>query len=360
MLNQWNSKANKMKDYSYSKYPKIMAYAEAGSLRQVKGFREKAGEEFYDLTEAERKQLKRSQFTFGSIYPYTFDGLSYIATQHKELSKEYGREIITDAGKYYYEIELPFNDFVHYCLFNWTDSKKYLKVELCRYVSGSKTDEYKFFRYIPIAKGDYISGQPLIINFRHKNQSEMTELEIQRLKQIGRLNNETKIVQNIVVLIAKPFLNPILHKDIGQGWFSIPSAFQAKIDYLLDNNPSVGLTSLFLRKYYMYLNTLDGSTKKPYMSVDAVDLWEHVSPSEVKLVDRKYKCIANWKEAKAKLKSAHTFFERMKTSGVILGSKLYPTIDTNFPEGILAYQRIQQYKICYNRNIKDQKIIFQH
>jgi hypothetical protein len=112
-----------MKDYSYLKYPKRVAYAETGSPRQVKKFREKVGEEFYDLTEAERKQLKRSQFAFGTIYPYTFDGLAYIATHHKELSQKYGREIIKDAGKYLYEVELPFDDFVHYCLFNWTGSE---------------------------------------------------------------------------------------------------------------------------------------------------------------------------------------------------------------------------------------------
>ncbi len=341
-----------MKDFSYSKYPKVMAYAETGSPRQVKRFREKAGEEFYDLTEAEKKQLKRSQFAFGSIYPYTFDGLSYIATQHKELSKEYGRKLVKDAGDYYYQVELPFDDFVNYCLLNWTNSKKYLKNEMRIYVAGSRIDEYKFFRHIPIAKGDYISGQPLIINFRHKNQSEMTGLEIQRLKQIDRLNAEAKIVQNIVVLVAKPFLNPILHKNAGQGWFSIPSAFQAKIDAYLKLNSDTKLSSLFLRKYYLYLNCLDGSTDKLYATIDAIDLWEHVSPSEIKITDGKYKYVANWKKASAKLKSAHKFFQELKTSGIMTGSKLQPAIDTKFPDGITAYQKPQQYKICIDRPLK--------
>jgi hypothetical protein len=340
-----------MKDYSYSKYPKRVAYAETGSPRQVKEFSQKSGDNFYDLTEAERKQLKRSQFAFGTIYPYTFDGLAYITTHHKELSQKYGREIIKDAGKYLYEVELPFDDFVHYCLFNWTGSGVYLKNELRRYVAGSKIDEYKFFRCIPVEKGKYLTTQPLKISFFHKNQSEMTKLEVQRLKQIDRFNDEAKIIQNIVIHIIKPFLNPILHEKIGQGWFFVPSAFQAKIDYLLDNNPRIELTSLFLRKYYMYLNTLDGSTQKPYMLVDAVDLWEHVSPSEVKVTNEKYKYIANWESAKAKLKSAHMIFQLMKMSDTMTGSKLYPSIDNNFPDGILAYQRTQQYKVCYDRSL---------
>jgi len=83
----------------------------------------------------------------------------------------------------------------------------------------------------------------------------------------------------------------------------------------LDNNPHIKLTSLLLRKYYLYLNCLDSSTDKLCTIVDAVDLWEHVSPSEVKLVNGKYKCIANWEAAKSKLKSAHKFFHELKSSG---------------------------------------------
>ncbi len=126
---------------------------------------------FYDLTETERKQLSRSQFAFGSIYPYTFDGLAYIATHYEELSEEYGREIIKDAGDYLYQVELPFDDFIHCCLLNWTDSKKYPKEEMRRYVAGSKTNEHKFFRCVPVAKGKYLMTQPLKISFMHKLQS---------------------------------------------------------------------------------------------------------------------------------------------------------------------------------------------
>ncbi len=75
-----------------------------------------------------------------------------------------------------------------------------------------------------------------------------------------------------------------------------------------------------------------------------------MSPSEVKLVDGKYKCIANWKEAKVKLKSAHRFFQGLKMSGVLTGSKLQPAIDAEFSDGLFAYQRTQQYKICYTRD----------
>jgi hypothetical protein len=330
----------------------MIAYAETGSPRQVARLRANQGENFCELTEAERKQLKRSQFAFGTIYPYTFDGLAYIATHHKELSKKYGRELIRDAADYYYQIELPFSDFVHYCLLDWTDSKRYLIDELLKRRKEKESEDYKFLRYIQIAKGDYISIRPLNIGFHYKSQSEMTELEVQRLKQIGRFDPDFHSIRNIVIQVVKPFLNPILHKNIGHGWFSMPSALQAKIDAYLKLNSDTKLSSLFLRKYYLYLNCLDGSTDKLYATIDAIDLWEHVSPSEIKITDGKYKYVANWKKASAKLKSAHKFFQELKTSGIMTGSKLQPAIDTKFPDGITAYQKPQQYKICIDRPLK--------
>ncbi len=159
------------------------------------------------MNETERKQLKRSQFAFGTIYPYTFDGLAYIATHNKELSKEYGREIIKDLGEYLYEIELPFNDFVHYCLLNWTNSKRYLIDELLKRGKAKETEDYKFLRCIQIAKGNYISIRPLSIGFHYKPQSEMTKLEIQRLKQIDRLNHDVRPIRNIIIHVVNLFVS---------------------------------------------------------------------------------------------------------------------------------------------------------
>jgi hypothetical protein len=58
------------------------------------------------------------------------------------------------------------------------------------------------------------------------------------------------------------------------------------------------------------------------------------------------------KEALLKLKSSHRFFQSLKVSGVLEGSKFQPAIDINSPNGIFAYQRTQQYKICFGRSLK--------
>jgi hypothetical protein len=352
----------KMKNYSYSKYSKAIAYTETSSARQVKRLRLKAGEKLCELSKSERRQLQRSRFAFGTIYPYTFDGLSYIATHHKRLAKEYGRDIIRSAGEYRYEIELPFNDFVHYCLLNWTNSKGYLKDELRKYAKGLKENEQRYFRHIPIGKGDYTTSHPLVIDFQTKPLSKMTELEIRRLRQISRLNDSVEIIQNIVIFIIKPFLNSVLHntKGVGSGWFSIPSAFQAKIDttlsyYQKELNLFNDLSPMFLRKYFLYFNSLASSAHSSYLTINAIDLWEHVSPSELLTTNNgNHTYVRNWKEAKQRLEIANEFFYKMKKQKLLIGAKAYPIseIDDILPSGILGYQKTQEYEISFKQNSK--------
>jgi hypothetical protein len=78
------------------------------------------------------------------------------------------------------EINLPFDDFVHYCLLNWTSSGEYLRHELRRYVSGSKTDEYKFFRCIPVAKSDYVYARSILV--KEKNLELVNYISLKSMK----------------------------------------------------------------------------------------------------------------------------------------------------------------------------------
>lgn len=163
-----------------SNYPKQVMFTELSSKRQVK--RLKKGIEidrYKELSDDDRKYLKRSQFAFGSFYPYVFDGLSYIST--------YCKDIICDKDKYFYSVELPLNNFIKCCLRNWTSSKTYLRDELLanRFFSfddkeASKKNA-KFLRYVPISRGDYISIQPIMIGYRYKDGSDVSNLELNRV-----------------------------------------------------------------------------------------------------------------------------------------------------------------------------------
>ncbi|MDR2831656.1 MAG: hypothetical protein LBV62_01945 [Rickettsiales bacterium] len=53
-----------MKDYSYPKYPKIIAHSETGSPRQVKELIPKTGDVSYDLSEKEKKTVEAKSICF--------------------------------------------------------------------------------------------------------------------------------------------------------------------------------------------------------------------------------------------------------------------------------------------------------
>jgi hypothetical protein len=146
---------------TYSKYSQITMHTELSSQRQVQRISKDYGNSWANLDDSEEKRLKRSQFAFGTFYPYTFDGISYIATHHKELIK--------DKDDYYYTLELPFNAFCHYCLLEWHEaSYTYLRDELLKRDKNQSKDEHEFLRYIQFAKGDYVSLAPIRIGFHYK------------------------------------------------------------------------------------------------------------------------------------------------------------------------------------------------
>jgi hypothetical protein len=59
-----------------------MAYTELGSQRQLEKISTDRGQTWATLTDKERKDLRRGQFAFGSLYPYVFDGLANAATHY--------------------------------------------------------------------------------------------------------------------------------------------------------------------------------------------------------------------------------------------------------------------------------------
>ncbi len=159
-------------------------------------------------------------------------------------------------------------------------------------------------------------------------------------------------------------MDPIIYGG-GGGWFSCPAALQAKIVHmlmtmspiknLLDQNIdkfnptfSANLEARFLRKYFLYLNSIDGSQDAKYMIVDAIDLWEHVSPAQIN-VNGNYKYIRDWNTARIKLEAANKFFMYMDEKGLMEGAKAFPTV---YPKGIYYDRNNQTYKIYFKRNIK--------
>jgi hypothetical protein len=323
----------------FSKYPKPMANTELGSLRQVQKISKSFDERPTLLTDEEREQLKRGQFAFGSIYPYTFDGLAYVATHAPNLLQPH--------DKHYYVLELSIDDWCGMCLGKYqTHNKEHFIHELLRRGATTDKDEAKHLRCIPIGKGEYISFQPLMIGFTQKTQRELPPSKLKRLMNLRTFNENTKITQKVTIYVLKLLIEPFFYENVG-GWFSCPSALQAKINHTLKTDGQHlfnGLEPLFLRKYFLYLNIHDGSHDTNYVEVDAIDLCEHISPAEV---NTGVGYIRNWKRVREKLTKANEFFKAMETQGLMEGAKAYPT---TWPKGVFYDQPTKKYKIYFKRD----------
>ncbi|OEG69834.1 hypothetical protein ATZ36_07345 [Candidatus Endomicrobiellum trichonymphae] len=328
----------------FSKYPKPMANTELGSPRQVQEISTDLGKTWTTLTNEEKQQLRRGQFAFGSIYPYIFDGLAYVATHNPKLLQKH--------DKYYFVLELPIEDWCGICLGKYqTHNKERFIHELLRRGSTLDKDEAKHLRCIPIEKGEYISIQPLIIGFTQKSQEELHPSELKKLMNLRTFNETTKKIKKATIYVLKLLIEPFFNENTG-GWFSCPSALQAKIYHTLETlRPAEkklfdGLEPLFLRKYFLYLNLHDGSHDTNYVEVDELDLCEHVAPAEI-VANGKYRNIRDWNKMREKLTLANEFFMTMETKGLMKGAKAYPTIS---PKGVFYDQTTKQYCIFFKRS----------
>jgi hypothetical protein len=161
-------------------------------------------------------------------------------------------------------------------------------------------------------------------------------------------NENTKITQKVTIYVLKLLIEPFFYEDVG-GWFSCSSALQAKINHTLKTDEQHlfdGLEPLFLRKYILCLNLHDGSYNTNYVEVDAIDLCEHVAPSEIN-ANGSYTYIRNWNRVREKLEKANKFFMAMETKGLMKGAKAYPI---TCPNGVYYNQETKKYRIYFERS----------
>jgi hypothetical protein len=188
----------------------------------------------------------------------------------------------------------------------------------------------------------------------------MLPSEVKRLANLITYSECTKVINSVIILVLKILIDPIFKGNAG-GWFSCPNALQAKINHTLKELPTKKgidnfslvcyrqLEPRFLRKHFLYLNTQDGSQNTNYLTVDAIDLWEHVSPSEITR-NGEYVNMRDWFGAKCKLELANSFFTIMETEGLMKGAKALPAIDEKVcPKGVFYYQTTKKYRIYFKR-----------
>jgi len=336
---------------AHLRFSKKMAGSETTSSRQIKNVSEEFGGEMKPFTDEERKKLRRGQFAFGSAFPYIFDGLANAATHCPELFQK--------TDKMYYVLELPIDDLCHLSLMNYEKyNREHFIHELLRRDNTPDKEEAKHFRYIQIDHGDYVSAQPLVVMFRRKSQDKISPEKLKSIMNLKTYNEHTNVINSVLIYVLKALINPIFDGYPG-GWFSCPNALHAKIVHTLHTLTPLEINNeskypfqycifdpIFLRKYFLYLNIMDGSQKTSYIDVNAIDLWEHVAPSQINASDGRL-WIRNQEKARWVLESANRFFSVMETRGLMEGAKAFPTTQ---PKGVYYDRNKQKYRIYYKRS----------
>jgi hypothetical protein len=175
-------------------------------------------------------------------------------------------------------------------------------------------------------------------------------------------SEHTQIIRTVRIYVLKMLISPVFEGNTG-GWFSCPTALQAKINYMLQTQPPIkslldrfeedyygDLNPRFLRKYYLYLNSIDGSQSTIYIDTNAIDLWEHVSPGEL-IKDEKYINIRSLEASRNKLETANRFFTDMETKGLMKGAKAYPTeAPKDQLKGVFFIREAKKYRIYFKRS----------
>jgi hypothetical protein len=336
---------------SYSHFPKTMAHTELGSQRQAQRISTDWGKNFAELTDGEKKQLKRSQFSFSSHFPFISDALTNGATH-------YGEKFFQNSNKYYYFLELPIADLCDLSLMDFKlHSKCFFRHELLRRGRLMDKEEDKYLKCIQIAPGDYISAQPLIIGFKQKKLDEISSTKLRSLQNLKTFNGDTKVINTVLIHILKPLIEPIFEGYNG-GWFSCPNALQAKIMHALymakkkqsSNLLFRDLSPLQLRRFFLYLNCNDGSQDTDYIHLDAIDFWEHISPSEINFKHGK-KYIRNPDIALTKISIYQKFYTFMEDLGLMEGAKAFPCEpQKDYPKRIYQDESRQEYTIFFKRS----------
>jgi len=221
--------------------------------------------------------------------------------------------------------------------------------ELLRF--GKISDEAKYQRCLQVAKGIYLLATPLKIELGKKTQDEVSPIKRKRLRNLITVDECTKIIDTVDVYILKLLIDPNFPGKAG-GRLPCPSALQAKIRYMLHmlqdkedkNNPFNELEAVFLRKYFMYINSLNRPKKiKEKVDIAAADLWENVSPAKV-IKDEKHKNIKDWEKAAKKIETANRFFTEMFKKGLMAGAKVFPANGTYEPKS-------KKYRIFLKSNL---------
>jgi len=287
-----------------SKYPRALAKVETTSRRQ------------YNIEKIEAidsKDIallhKKGTFTFANAYPYIFDGISFLCTNHAtdRWTDSDGsiRDVIerqNDRTETHYKTVLMLNTFMDMALNGHRKYKRNLLKQLYKLVAHPEK------KVLPYTDDYNIITEAVRIDFILENKNQLSEKEKKRLANLYNKREKGKKVNGKIKLIVIEFYKPLFESlflgnsmgKLGKKYIQVPKALNAEIKATLEEivntgfyndsdlgEKNVALYAAEVRAIFLYI-ALHDNRKGDYISIDAVDFAESCFPGDVKISHKEW------------------------------------------------------------------------
>lgn len=254
-------------------------------------------------------ELSRKNYDYNCGYSFLFDGIAVLCTDYNDSI-----EILPNN---YYMTRLTPEMLEKVCLGIYADNPKIKAIFWDNFIKVAKAP-----RTLAMVTDEGIyHGEPIRILIRHKDGRENRSYSTQGGKG-QELINLKNVTGNPIDFIQLEFFTPMFRAvvDYQKNWIPLPPHLQAILYHTKINNPDLfsfvyksmyesskkyTLSIDVVRKYFLYV-TAHNNNIGNYMTIDAIDFFKQVKPSEIK--NDKY--LQNWylsKQAMDALCSLHRF-----------------------------------------------------
>jgi hypothetical protein len=335
-----------------TKYPRVLAKAETTSRRQ------------YDIEKVKVSEpkdtallTKKGAFTFANAYPYIFDGLAFLCTNHATSqwkdSKGKMRNVIErqdNEGETHYRTIIKVESFMDMAL---NDHDEYRETFLQQLYHLAAHPEKKVLPFMP---GYSILTEPVRIDIVTQDGDKISESEKAQLSNLkNRKDPDKGKIEFIMIEFYKPLFENLFKKnskgELGQNYIQVPKALNAEIKATVEklrqteyfngtdiDAKNVPLYESDARAVFLYMAQHD-NRQGEYITIDAMDFamscfpgdvkiihkeWKDSETGKVKQTDEKYISKADGFKIRSKIKKAIITFKKMGSIGKMDGGQFVP------------------------------------
>jgi hypothetical protein len=338
-----------------SKYPRALARIETTSRRQYDLEKIKA----IDSKDTVLLQ-KKGAFTFANAYPFIFDGLSFLCTNHAtdQWTDSDGntRDVIErqdNRTETHYKAGLKLKTFMDMALNGHNEHRRDFLRQLYKLVAHPEK------KVLPYTDGCNIITEPVRIDFILEDETKLSENEEKRLSNLCNKREKGKKIRGKIKFIIIEFYKPLFESlflvnskgKLGKNYIQVPKALHAEIKATVAEivtteffkgtdleKENVPLYESNVRAVFLYF-ALHDNRKGDYITINALDFAESCFPKTVKIIykeqtdiesgrtykaSKKYLSRANCFKIRAKIIKTITTLKQMGKRGKMDGGQFIP------------------------------------